>query len=66
MDGFLRSYAQEFEFRRRDWLRAAVAADDAAVARQLARPDLPAKVRTLLSTSPPDVASVLSAGTSTG
>ena len=59
IDSFLCNYAQEFEFRRRDWLRAVVASDDTAVARQLARPDLSAKARGLLSAAPPNVAAVL-------
>ncbi|MEU6412171.1 hypothetical protein [Microbispora sp. NPDC046933] len=54
---FVRSYVEEFEFRRRVWLRAVVAADAGAVERVLAGESLSKRQRHLLAegSSPADV-----------
>ncbi len=59
IDSFIRTHAQEFEFRRRGWLRAAVEADPTAVSRRLNDVKLPAKQRALLEANPPNISGVL-------
>ncbi|MFF2928075.1 sigma factor-like helix-turn-helix DNA-binding protein [Streptomyces celluloflavus] len=59
LERFLTSFMQEFEFRRRGWIRGVVAADGSAVSRRLADPALRAKHRTALTQYPPAVSEVL-------
>jgi hypothetical protein len=59
VEGFVRSYVQEFEFRRRTWIRSMVEADAGAVARRLGDPQLPAKQRAALVEIPPNISKVL-------
>ncbi|MFI5522665.1 sigma factor-like helix-turn-helix DNA-binding protein [Streptomyces platensis] len=59
LERFLKSFMQEFEFRRRGWIRAVVAVDGSAVRRRLADPALRAKHRTALTQRPPAVSEVL-------
>lgn len=59
VEAFVKSFVQEFEFRRRTWLRSMVASDPGAVARRLSDPQLPNKQRLLLEAQPPDVAGAL-------
>ncbi len=59
LERFLKSFMQEFEFRRRGWIRAAVALDGTTIRRRLADPSLKAKHRTALMQSPPAVDEVL-------
>ncbi|MGR3936470.1 hypothetical protein [Streptomyces sp. BRA346] len=59
LERFIKSFMQEFEFRRRGWIRAVVAVDGSAVRRRLADPALRAKHRTALTQRPPAVSDVL-------
>ncbi|MEU4462689.1 sigma factor-like helix-turn-helix DNA-binding protein [Streptomyces sp. NPDC024017] len=59
LERFLKEFMQEFEFRRRNWIRAAVALDGSAIGRRLADPALKTKHRTALAQSPPTVDEVL-------
>jgi uncharacterized protein (DUF433 family) len=58
---FLKTYAGNFEIDRREWLRAMILLDAGAVSRRLAlsTPKLDKKQRDALSSSPPDLVSVL-------
>jgi hypothetical protein len=62
VERFTRSYAEEFEYRRREWLRAMILRDDGVVARRLADPLTSAKLRDRLSRTPPELGAVLSDG----
>lgn len=59
LERFLTSFMQEFEFRRRGWIRGIVTVDGSAVGRRLADPTLRAKHRTALTQRPPAVSAVL-------
>lgn len=59
LEGALRAFMQEFEFRRRDWIRTAVSLDTSTVGRRLADPALKAKHRAALMQSPPAVDEIL-------
>ncbi|MDP8930771.1 MAG: hypothetical protein M3O70_19935 [Actinomycetota bacterium] len=57
---FLRSFVEEFEIRRRDWLRTIVALDEGAVARRLTSPaGLKRARREALTKRPTDLTAVL-------
>lgn len=60
VERFIKSYMQEFEYKRREWLRAMVLSDDDVVARRLADPSTPGRIRDRLSRTPPDLVAVLS------
>ena len=59
IEGFIRSFAEEFELRRRDWLRAAVSLDPTAARRCLASGSLPRPQRDALTRTPADVDAAL-------
>lgn len=59
IEEFLRKFAQDFEFRRRGWLREIVESDSTAAARQLSGDILTKKQRQALEASPHDTSSVL-------
>ncbi|MFB6520084.1 sigma factor-like helix-turn-helix DNA-binding protein [Streptomyces sp. NPDC056401] len=59
VEQFLKSFMQEFEFRRRGWIRAVVTLDGSAVSRRLGDPALRAKHRMALTQQPPAVGEVL-------
>ena len=56
---FLRTYAGNFEFDRREWLRAMIVLDPGAVSRRLSGTGLNTRQRNALSSSPPNVGAVL-------
>jgi hypothetical protein len=51
-ENLIRHYVEEFDRRRRDWIRAVIAMDPAGVTRVLADPMLPRKVRAALEQDP--------------
>ncbi|MER6572547.1 sigma factor-like helix-turn-helix DNA-binding protein [Streptomyces sp. NPDC001093] len=59
LERFLKAFMQEFEFRRRGWIRGAVALDGSTIGRRLSDPTLKTKHRTALTQSPPAVDEVL-------
>jgi hypothetical protein len=60
VERFIKSYVQEFEYKRREWLRSMILSDDSVVARRLADPSTPGRIRDRLSRTPPDLSAVLS------
>lgn len=59
VERFVRSFEQEFEFRRRDWLRAVVSLDAAVARRRLAAGSLARPQREALTRTPPDIDAAL-------
>ncbi len=57
---FIRSYSQEFEYSRREWLRNAIALDPNAALRRREQGGLPRPQREALDQNPPNLAAALS------
>jgi hypothetical protein len=58
-ESFVRSFVQDFEHRRREWLRSAIMSDSLAVPRRLAAPDLARRQRTVLEAGPSALPEIL-------
>lgn len=59
IERFIRAFVQEFEFRRRNWLRTAVSLDAGVVGRRLIAGSLPRAQREALTRTPEDVDAAL-------